>query len=332
MLAYRGRNMVLSRLQSGLNDLISDTWSRLLALSGGREILVEVPANMSEDLRSTTVGRSFIHDIPTTLPSLPLLREMLKLPGFTLFRPAEATSDRGFDVDSGSVHEFLHATKPIVESIAFLLQVTGSGPLRMSEVVGDRYANGSSQRNLFISHGRVFLLRTDVKSSGIRGMRSTIIHYPAPRVVKLLIYYLSVVRPLEVFFAAHLGWKDKHAAYSEFMHVIHGSVLAPRAFSDVIAKHTEQYFGCRLTGLDLRHVLISIQSVFLPPIVDTSIPIMPKPPSGGLGIIGEKPNKVFYEYIGPSFSAKCGSQTERSRRYRPIIGRAPTTPAVTTGE
>ena len=64
VLAYRGRNLVLSKLQSGLNDLISDTWSRLLALSGGREIPVEVPVNMSEDLRSTTMGRSFIHDIP----------------------------------------------------------------------------------------------------------------------------------------------------------------------------------------------------------------------------------------------------------------------------
>lgn len=267
-LSYRGRNLVLSKLQNGLNDLISSTWERMFALSGGAEVPVDIPVGMSEDIRSTAVGHSFINDLVNTLPTLSLLREMSKQGNFTLFRPV---SDTTFDVDPGSAREFFHTVKPIVESIVFLLQVTGSGPLRMSEVVGDRYRNGSSPRNLFISHGRIFLLRTDLKSSTSRGHRSSVVHFPPSKVAKLLVYYLTVIRPLETFLAAQLGWAQEHAAYSEFIYVIKGLQLTPRGFSDIIATYSDRYFGCRLSGLDLRHVLINIQSTFLPPLVDPSV-------------------------------------------------------------
>ena len=271
VLAYHGRNLVIARLQNGLNDLIAETWDKMLALSGGRKVPIHIPANMSEDIQSTVMGRSFIHDLPTTPPSLPLLLEMTKLPRFTLLRPPEAGSDGGFEVDPSSVQEFLHTVKPLVESIAFLLQVTGSGPLRMSEVVGDRYANGSTHRNLFISHGRVFLLRTGLKTSAAKGFRSHIVHFPPPKVAHLLVYYLSVVRPLEVFLTGQLGWVEEHAAYSQFIYVMKGSVLTPRAFSDIISTYTNRYFGCRLSGLDLRHVLKNVQETFLPAIIDPSV-------------------------------------------------------------
>jgi hypothetical protein len=270
-LSYRGRNMSLAKLQHGLNELISETWDRLLVLSGGTKLPVNVPVGMSEDIRSDALGHSFVNEIRDKLPALSLLREMSKHPKFSLFRPSAQGSGRNFDADSSSVCEFLHIVKPIVESIAFLLQVTGSGPLRMSEVVGDRYCNGSSPRNLFISHGRIFLLRTDLKSSTTRGHRSSVVHFPPPKVAELLVYYLAVVRPLETFLAGHLGWVEEHAAYSEFIYVIKGHPLTPRGFSDIIATYSDRYFGCRLSGLDLRHVLVNIQSTFLPPIVDPSV-------------------------------------------------------------
>lgn len=270
-LCYRGRNMSLARLQHGLNKLISNTWDRLLALSGGTRLPVDIPVGMSEDIRSDVLGHSFINEIRDKLPTVSLLREMSKHPRFSLFRPSAQGSTRQFDADPNSVSEFLHIIKPIVESIAFLLQVTGSGPLRMSEVVGDRYCNGSSLRNLFISHGRIFLLRTDLKSSTARGHRSSVIHFPPPKVAELLVYYLAVVRPVEVFLTGHLGWVPEHAAYSEFIYVIKGRPLTPRGFSDIIATYTNSYFDCRLSGLDLRHVLVNIQSTFLPPIVDPSV-------------------------------------------------------------
>jgi len=270
-LAFRGRNLVVSELQSGLNSLISNTWEQLLDLSGGTKIPVDVPVNMSEDFRSTAMGYSFIDHVATSPPTLPLLYEMSKLPGFNLFKPAEEGSGQTFMADRGAFDDFLHTTKEVVEAIAFLVHTTGSGPARMSEVVEDRYRNGSKSRNLVISHGRVFIYRSDIKTTGMRGMRSSIVHHPPSKVVDLLVYYLSVVRPLETFLAGHLGLLEPHAAYSQFTYVIRGSVLTARAFSDIIARHTEKYFGCRLTGLDLRHVMISMQAVFLPPFVDPSV-------------------------------------------------------------
>ena len=271
-LAYRGRRLVLQQFQTGLSELIADTWSRLLALTGNTKVEVKVSPFMSEDLRSTDIGDSFIRRVTTNPPTLPLLFEMSKHSGLSLLRLGGRSVDEPpFVVDPGAAQEFFHATKPIVESIAFLLHVTGSGPLRLTEVVDDRHCNGSSPRNVFISHGLLFLLRRNLKPSSARGCRSSVIHFPPERVAELLTYYLAVIRPVETFLTAGLGWAEQQAAYSEFLYVVKGRKLSPQQLSWTIAQHTNRYFSCRLTGLDLRHVLINLQSVFLPPIVDPSV-------------------------------------------------------------
>lgn len=271
-LAYRGRNLRFARLRTGLDKLIADTWSRLLSLTGNTKIRVEIADSMSEDLRCTDVGFSFIDQIRTYPQTLPLLSEMSKNPGTSLLRPNGCTDDGvKFEVDPGASQEFFHTIKPIMEAISFLIHFTGSGPLRLSEVVDDRYRNGSSPRNLLISHGLVFLLRRNIKTSSSKGHRSSIIHFPPPKVAELVTYYLAVIRPVEVFLTASLGWTEQLAAYSEFLHVVKGRRLAPHQLSDIVARYTDRYFGCRLGGLDARHVIISLQAVFLPPILDPSV-------------------------------------------------------------
>lgn len=270
-LAFRGQNLSFSNLQLGLNQLIQDTWTRLLAFTKNK-IEVVLPPLMSEDVRSTAVGKSFIDEITTNPPSLPLLSAMSECSGLPLLRPKAQVGDgEMFEVDPSASEEFFHRVKPIVEAIAFLVHTTSSGPLRLSEVVEDRYRNGSNQRNLLISHGLVFLLRRNLKSSTLRGHRSSVIHFPPRKVVELLVYYLVVFRPVEVFLAASLGWADQHAAYTQFLWVVKGQKLKPQGLTDIVARHTDRYFKCRLTGSQLRHVLINIQSVFLPPIIDPSV-------------------------------------------------------------
>lgn len=271
-LSYRGKTLVIARMQTGLSDIIDDTWKSLLALTGNAKVKVVVPPLMSEDLRSTSIGDTFIRRVTTEPPTLALLSEMSKSSRISLLRATR--KDDGnvtFEVDPSASQEFFHALKPIVEAIAFLVHTTGSGPLRLSEVVDDRHCNGSSPRNLCIAHGLVFLLRRNLKTSTAKGCRSTVIHFPPEKVVELLTYYLAVVRPVEVFLTAALGWTEQQAAYSQFLYVVKGRQMAPRDLSGIIARFTDEYFGCRLTGLDLRHVLINIQSVFLPPVPDPSV-------------------------------------------------------------
>lgn len=241
-------------------------------MTGNRKIDLSVPPLLSEDLRSTGVGDSFIKSVKTEPPTLPLLLEMSKHSNFSLLRPTgQVGDDATFEVDPSASQEFLHVVKPIVESLAFLVHATGSGPLRLSEVVDDRYCNGSGPRNLFMSLGLLFLLRRNLKTSTIRGHRSSVVHFPPEKVAELVIYYLAVVRPVEIFLTAGLQWTEQHTAYSQFLYVIKGKQLTPQGLSGIVAQHTDRYLSCRLTGLDLRHVLINLQSVFLPPIVDPSV-------------------------------------------------------------
>ena len=272
MLSFRGRNLSLPRLQTGLNNMIQDTWDRLLAFTDGRKIKVEFPPLMSEDVRSTAVGYTFIDHITTDPPTLPLLFEMSGHSRLPLLRPnGHAGDEATFEVDPGASEEFFHKVKPIIETIAFLVHATSSGPLRLSEVVEDRHRNGTSKRSLFVAFGKVFFLRTILKTSTLRGHRSSVVHFPSEKVSELLLYYLVVIRPIEVFLTASLGWESEHTAYSQFLYVVKGRRLSPRGLSSIIADHTDQYFKCKLTGSQLRHVLISIQAVFLPPILDPSV-------------------------------------------------------------
>lgn len=267
-LAFRGRNLAVSDLQSGLNQLIEDTWTRLLALTGDRKVDISLPPLLSEDVRSTTMGQSFINLVKTDPPTLPLL----SMAPVSLLRPtAHAGEGISYEVDPATSQEFFHKTKPIIEAIAFLVHATSSGPLRLTEVVRDRHCNGAGPRNLFISHGRLFLLRRELKSSACRSHRSSVIHFPPPKVAELLIYYLAVVRPVEVFLTGSLGWTGPHSAYSQFLYVVKGRRLAPQDLSAIIAHHTGHYFKCRLTGLQFRHVLTNLQAVFLSPITDPSV-------------------------------------------------------------
>lgn len=269
-LSYRGKNLSFHQLQSGLNELIEDTWAQLLTLTGNKKIPVKVPPLMSEDIRSAGMGYSFINSVTTEPPTLPLLFEMGQSSGLRLLRP-DGPGSRKFEADPSASQEFFHVLKPIVEAISFLIHATGSGPLRLSEVVDDRYSNGSGPRNLYISHGLVFLVRRNLKSSTLRGYRSSVVHFPPQKVVDLLVYYLVVIRPVEILLTASLGWKDEHANYSQFLHVVKGRKSSPQELSMVVSNLTNKYFKCRLTGSQLRHVLINIQRVFIRPIVDPSI-------------------------------------------------------------
>ena len=244
---YEGGGLSLIQLQTGLNRLVVDVWSQLLALSGNEKVKIQIPESMSEDIDSTEEGHSFI--------------DQIKAVG----------NGRKVEVDPGAPQEFFHKIKPIVEAIAFLTHVTSSELLRPTEVVDDRYRNGSSPRNLLVTGGLVFFLRRNLTPSSSTGYRSSVFHFPPPKVTELIIYYLAVVRPVEIFFARGLGWADQLSAYSEFLHVVQGKKLSSHELSGVIASHTDRYFGCRLSARDLQRVLVNmvdIQPGFLPPIVN----------------------------------------------------------------
>ena len=120
---------------------------------------------------------------------------MAKSSNLPLLRPGPPVGGKPtFEVGLGAAQEFLHTLKPIIEAITFLVHSTGSGPLRLTEVVDDRYRNGSAQRNVYIAHGQVFLLRRNLKSSTLKGYRSSVIHFPPEKVAELLTYYLATVR------------------------------------------------------------------------------------------------------------------------------------------
>ncbi|KAF9792306.1 hypothetical protein BJ322DRAFT_1102821 [Thelephora terrestris] len=126
-LAFWGQNLSFSNLQLGLNQLIRDIWTRLLAFTKNK-IEVVLPPLMSEDVRSTTVRKSFIDEITTNPPTLPLLPGMFECSGLPLLRPKGQVGDKEmFEVDLSASEEFFHRIKPIVKAITLLVHTTSSG-------------------------------------------------------------------------------------------------------------------------------------------------------------------------------------------------------------
>jgi hypothetical protein len=284
---------------------------------------------MSEDVRSDGVGDSYINHVKTEPRTLPLLYEMAQSSSLTLLRPGPPVrGEPTFEVDSGVAQEFFHSLKPIVEAIAFLVHSTGSGPLRLSEVVDDRYRNGSGPRNLYIAHGEVFFLRRNLKSSTLRGYRSSVIHFPPEKVAELLTYYLSVVRPVEILLAASLGWTDMHANYSQFLYVVKGQKLDPRGLSTIVSKFTDLYFKCQLTGSQLRHVLINIQHVFLPPIVDPSVQKFGDSQAGHSSSVANRVYGQRIDHLPGQEAALYNLAHDWCKRFHTVLGLGPETSRV----
>lgn len=249
---------------------------------------------------------------------------MAKSSNLPLLRPGPPVGGKPtFEVDSGAAQEFLHTLKPIIEAITFLVHSTGSGPLRLTEVVDDRYRNGSAQRNVYIAHGQVFLLRRNLKSSTLKGYRSSVIHFPPEKVAELLTYYLATVRPVEILLSASLGWTEKHANYCQFLYVVKGQKLGPRGLSGIISNFTEQYFKCRLTGSQLRHVLINIQHVFLPPVIDPSVQKFGDSQAGHSSAVANRVYGQRIDHLPGQEAALYSLAHEWCRKLHTVLGLGP---------
>ena len=258
------KSISIPQLQNGLTELLEHTWRRLLALTGGEKVLVELPESLSEDFHSTDACQSFLDNVTTKPPVWSFLPEISKHSG-VLLSPRKSSGDcAGVEVDPEASRQFFEATQPIVEAIFFLLYTTASWTLQLPEVVGDRCCEGLSPRNLFISRGVVFLLRRNVIDP-FRRHQSSVVHFPPPKVVELIVYYLAVIRPIEIFLTGHSGLFFEFLNYTEFFYVVKGRRLACHDLATIIERYTDRYCGCRLNQSQLQRVLVNIQGVLFPP-------------------------------------------------------------------
>ncbi|KAF9777220.1 hypothetical protein BJ322DRAFT_1025880, partial [Thelephora terrestris] len=147
--------------------------------------------------------------------------------------------------------------------------------------------------------------------------------FPPEKVAELLTYYLATVRPVEILLSASLGWTEKHANYCQFLYVVKGQKLGPRGLSGIISNFTEQYFKCRLTGSQLRHVLINIQHVFLPPVIDPSVQKFGDSQAGHSSAVANRVYGQRIDHLPGQEAALYSLAHEWCRKLHTVLGLGP---------
>ena len=156
-------------------------------------------------------------------------------------------NDIGLRDEDGSIDKtkgklFLQATEELVKTFFWLLQMTGGGPARGSELVELQHRNSSQGcRHLYLHGGR--MLYVIVRHKGmdkLGGAGKPIARFPDIETSRLLIVYLMFIRPLEelIRWDAGNGNGETKVDISKVTHLfcVRGNRISERALTDRFTK------------------------------------------------------------------------------------------------
>jgi hypothetical protein len=154
-----------------------------------------------------------------------------------------------------AVRRYIRQVEKFLELLLFLTHVTGGQPARGTEITSARYRNGYMQdRNIFIIDGQVVFISRYHKSQAIWDKPKVIPRFLPWRVGQLFAVFLAYVQPL----AEHLRSERLGICPTDYIWASATGPWETNRLSQIIARHTETWLGCRLTTLDYRHVVITI--------------------------------------------------------------------------
>ena len=73
------------------------------------------------------------------------------------------------------------------------------------------------------------------------GSDKLLARFPAPEVMRLLLYYLALIRPLEVTFAAELYGEEASKEYSTYLWMQRGKIMDAHACTDILRHFTDLF-------------------------------------------------------------------------------------------
>ena len=256
-LIYQGQRLLLTDLRRFVNELCALAESvlcnkLLFSADPDQHGLVSVK-QLVDDMNETSTGYSFVSDprnhldggrerMMKRLSASPEAGSLLRIRGGSVEGHPEAW--RKYRL---YLQQFL--------ATLFILVHTDDVPARGVEILPIRCENApEAPRNVFVHDGRVMIVTAYHKSQAITGQHKVIARFLGRRVGRLLITYLTEVRPFVTLLdrdrvpkrARYFLWADEKGIWK-----------TPRA-TKALVQESAARLGCRITIQDYRHIAKAI--------------------------------------------------------------------------
>ena len=231
VLRSKNRSLDLQQWRTGLKRLCDDIWMELLALGGGVEVPVNIPANVSEDLSQEKRGASWMspaYTVPAQEPLFQLIYKTRKLADVDHSRAGNSLVWNRIQCN-----EFLAKTGKIIEKIAVACHTIPAPPVRGTTMMDTLIRNTSQRRNYYKEHGKSVFIFFNTKTSSITGHDGFTVAYLPDQLAKVLDYYLLVVRPLEYLIATGIFHLQQQDLYTNYLYVKDGVRISASQFGNV---------------------------------------------------------------------------------------------------
>ena len=159
------------------------------------------------------------------------------------------------------INEYLHANQLFLQLLAVLIYWTSGLPPRRKELIGIRWCNEETARNIYIHNGAVLIVTGYHKSEWRVGTRPVARVLPSA-VGELLIRYLIYIPPLVRFFGhcMQTGTKDRMQSTRTggFLFSDIEAIWEPNQLGNVIKRHSARLLGFSINVRQWRHIAIAL--------------------------------------------------------------------------
>jgi hypothetical protein len=126
-------------------------------------------------------------------------------------------------------------------------------------------------RSLYGVSGYLAIINLYSKTRHNTGSDKLLARFPAPEVMRLLLYYLALIRPLEITFAAELYGQQASTDYSTYLWMQRGKLMDSHACTDVLRYFTDLFLHVPLGCADWRQLTKNVFRYDFPNYVHTTL-------------------------------------------------------------
>lgn len=252
-----GLHTMITNLEQLLNDVDPD---------GGRA-LDRFPFSLSDDyvenMAEASIGYSFLNNDSLNKAYQPLLRALIEHP-----------TDPLGDIVAGEFHWRLGRCKQLLihyadinKLLAVLLHVVPSQTARGTEFTDMRIRNNYNLRNVFLNYGFWYVMQR-LKQSVLTDTYEWIPALIPPQLGKLLIWYLVMIRPIEILLAGVVyGFGSvAQSQLAEFLFAQMDRRMTSENLTSELRRQSQLHMNCELTIRSLRHMAIAMKREFIAPV------------------------------------------------------------------
>jgi len=223
-----------------------------------------------DDINCNQIGYSFLND-PRNVKLINVKKELVKHLSSAegckeQFVRSSTTGDGNIWKEIG-ISQWMGTCSTVVEIILFLVHLSSGQPARGVELMTYNITKpANTSRSVYFNQGTIMLITTYWKGRNVSNRDRPIARFLPKEFAKLLLVYLSVIRPTEVFFSSVShgnGNTDSVGNYNRYLFVRNGIRMNSEQCSTSFQKLFLQKLRFHLSFRQFRQIVIGFTSKLL---------------------------------------------------------------------